>query len=296
VRILVTGGAGYIGGTLTRLARREGHEITVFDRAESLPDDVAALPAVRFVRGDVRDRELLGRAAAGAGAIVHLAAISGRPACDRDHDEARSVNIDGTRAVCAVAGDRPLIFASTSSVYGAVPCGLCTESTPAAPLSLYAATKLAAEALVRAAGGVCLRFATCYGLSPRMRLDLLVNHFVDVLLRERRLEVYEPEARRTFLHVSDAARAVLLVLASPGAFAAGVFNTGDEALNLTKHEVLDLICRHVPGAVVSYTSTQADPDRRDYAVSYARIRSAGYRTSVSLEDGIGELVRGLSAP
>jgi nucleoside-diphosphate-sugar epimerase len=294
MRILVTGGAGYLGSVFVRLARSSGHEITVLDRSGMAGG--AAGSALRCVRGDIRDRSVLRSAVADTDAIVHLAAISGHPACDRDPGEARGVNVEGTRAVCEAAGSRPVVFASTGSVYGAVPGGLCTETSPAAPVSLYGVTKHEAEGFVRQAEGVCLRFATCYGLSPRMRLDLLVNHFVDVLVREGRIEVYEADARRTFLHVSDAARAILHVLASPWRFAGGVYNAGDEAQNLTKREVLERIRAQMPGAIISYGSAGADLDCRDYAVSFALLRATGYRAVVSLDDGIRELVEGLRCP
>jgi nucleoside-diphosphate-sugar epimerase len=293
VRILVTGGAGYIGSTLLALALREGHALTVLDRVEP-PPALAMLSGVRYINADIRERDILRRAMVEADAVVHLAAVSGRPACDRDPVEAISVNVDGTRAVCEAAAGRPLVFASTGSVYGAVPDGLCTEETPARPVSLYGTTKLEAEKLAcRMPGGVCLRLATCYGLSPCMRLDLLVNHFVDVLLRDGRIRVFEPEARRTFLHVSDAARAILHVLAlPPGTFEGSTFNTGDEAQNISKRGVLEIICAQLPGAVVEYVSEGTDPDRRDYAVSYTRIRSTGFRAAVGMQDGIRRLIDG----
>jgi len=296
VRILVTGGAGYIGSALLALAHRQGHVVTALDRAEPLPA-AAMPPGTRFVRADVRQRDLLRQAMAGVDAVVHLAALSGRPACDADPREAMSVNVEGTRAVCEAAEGRLLVLASTGSVYGAVPDGLCTEQTPARPLSLYGRTKLEAEKL--AAGtrrGVCLRLATCYGLSPRMRLDLLVNHFVDTLLRRGRITVYEPEVRRSFLHVSDAARAILHVLGSPpGTFEGGTFNTGDEAQNASKRRVLEIICAELPGAVVEYRCEGTDPARRDYAVSYSLIRNTGFRATVGMGDGIRQLIDGLRA-
>ena len=223
--------------------------------------------------------------------MVHLAAVSGRPACARRPWLARRTNVRGTAALLQAAGpDRPMILASTLSCYGSVPEGLCDESTPARPLSLYARTKLEAESLVLTSpAGIVLRLATVYGLSPRMRLDLLVNDFVHTLARGRPLVVFEPEARRPFLHVSDAARAFLLALRNPARLAGGLYNAGEEGQNPSKRELADSIRRRFPGSSVSYAGGGRDRDRRDYVVSFARLRCQGFRAEVGLEQGIDEL-------
>jgi nucleoside-diphosphate-sugar epimerase len=181
-------------------------------------------------------------------------------------------------------------MASTLSCYGRVPEGRCDEDTPARPLSLYARTKLEAEALVLASpGGIALRLATVYGLSPRMRLDLLVNDFAHTLARGRPLAIFEPEARRPFLHVADAARAFLFALENAGRLAGGLYNVGEESQNLSKRELAERIGRHFPGSRVSSTGRGRDRDRRDYAVSFARFRALGFRAEVGLEQGLEEL-------
>ena len=296
MRVLVTGGAGYIGTTLVPLLLSQGHQVTVFD---TLEHGARALPDRRppsdfqLVRGDVRDPVALGRAAKGAGAIVHLAAISGYPACARDPQQASEVNVRGTANVVAAAGEvLPVVLASTLSCYGAVPEGLCDEDTPARPVSHYGKTKREAEDLVLSCPvGIVLRLATVFGLSPRLRLDLLVNSFVHSLARGETLEVYEPEARRSFVHVSDAAGAFSFALDNAPRMAGRTFNVGDESLNLDKHEVVERIRRHLPAARVSYAAEGRDEDRRDYAVSFARIRREGFRVETTLAQGIQELVR-----
>ena len=297
MKVLVTGGAGYIGSTLVPLLLSRGHSVTVLDTLEpGIAPLLACFRDRRFslIRADVRDERAVRDAAAGVDAIAHLAAVSGAPACDRDPERAIEVNDRGARIVASAAGRRPIVYASTGSCYGAVPGGRCDETTEPRPASRYGATKLAGERHVLGmAAGVVLRFATAYGVSPRMRVDLLVNHFVRVLLARGEISVYEPQARRTFIHVADAARALFFTLENAGQMAGEVYNAGSDEQNRTKGEVLGIIQARIPGSVVRVDPTGADPDRRDYAVSYGKIRAAGFQTTVSLEEGVDELVRAL---
>ena len=304
MNVLVTGGAGYLGTTLAPVLLDRGHRVAVFDSLRFGPAPL--LPLFRregftFARGDVRDRATLERFArdSHADAVVHLAAIVGYPACARWPDEARTTNVDGTANVAAVAGrDRPVLLASTSSCYGRVADEPCTEETPLHPLSLYGTSKAQAESIVLdrgggGRGGIVYRIATAYGLSPRLRLDLLINDFVYRALHEHRLAVYEGHARRSFLHVADIARAIGLALENPGAMLGRVFNVGDEDQNYTKLDVCRLIQRHVPGVQIEDCPDGRDADRRDYAVSYARIRAAGFRAEVPIDRGLAELAAAL---
>jgi len=300
VRVLVTGGAGYIGSTLVPLLLTRGLQVTVLDSLEHGADGLrcgSQTPGLRLVQGDVRDLDVLRQAAVGAEAILHLAAVSGYPACARYPEKASQVNVQGTaNAVVAADGRLPVILASTLSCYGSVPAGFCDEDTLPRPVSHYGRTKLEAEALVLASlRGIVLRLATVYGVSPRLRLDLLLNDFVHTLAQGQALEVYEPEARRAFVHVRDAANAFLFALdralyssKRPGG---RLYNVGDESQNLSKRQLVERIRRHFPGARVRYAATGRDEDRRDYAVSFARFRAEGFRTEISLEQGIEELVR-----
>lgn len=295
--VLITGGAGYVGSVVTGAFLAAGHAVTVLDNLTGGGQGLlgcAAYPRFRFVRGDVRDARAVRDALAGQDVVVHLAAVVGFGACNADPQRAESTNVDGTRTLlaCRQRGQR-LLFASTGSVYGAAPAGECHEGLEPAPLSLYGRTKLAAERLALDAGdAVAFRFATAFGISPRMRVDLLVNEFVYSAKRRGYVVIYDKDARRTFIHVRDMARVFLFGLERWDAMAGGVYNAGSERLNLTKDEIVRLLLARHPFHAF-YGPVGADEDRRDYAVSYARLRRAGFETEVSIEAGLDELLRGV---
>lgn len=299
LHVVVTGGAGYVGTTLVPLLLEQGHRVTVFDKfsfgVSQLLAEMRRWPSsLALVRGDVLDRAALAKVLAtdDVDAVIHLAAVVGFPACERDPAQASMVNEQGTRNVVELLrpGQR-LVYASTGSCYGAVD-GICTEDTPISPLSLYARSKAAGEALALGAGGVALRLATVFGVSPRIRLDLLINDLTMKAINERHLRLYEAHARRTFLHVRDAANAFILALRECSAMSGKAFNVGDERLNMTKAEAAAAISRAVPGGCgIDLSEDGRDLDRRDYAVSYERIRRFGFRANIPIEDGIQELVR-----
>lgn len=294
-RICVTGGAGYIGTTLVPLLLRAGHGVTVLDslrHGQTVLLDVVHDPAFRFVRGDVRDRWAVDEALDGADAVVHLAAIVGAPACHADPVLARSINVDGTAAVVEAAGGRPVIFASTDSCYGSKGGGSCDEGTALEPISEYGQHKLLGEIAVRQAPDfTILRFATAFGASPRMRLDLLVNDLTFTAVRTRAVVVYEAGFKRTFLHVRDIARALLVALDNRPRWRWQVVNVGDDRHNVSKAVLAGRIAAAVPGCLLNLAGAGADPDRRDATVSHALARSLGFEAEVSIDDGIAELVK-----
>lgn len=292
--ILVTGGAGYIGTTLVPILLDRSHRVRVFDSLRYGVEPI--LPFFRmkgfdFVKGDIRDADALGKAGRGADLIIHLAAIVGYPACEKAPQEAQAINVTGTANVAELAGKtKPVIFASTSSCYGAVADGLCTEDTPLNPLSLYGTSKAQGEQIcLTRCNSVVYRLATAYGVSPRQRLDLLVNDFVYRAVHDRRLVVYEGHARRSFIHVFDIAWAICLAVDSHARLAGNVYNVGDVSQNFTKLQICEQIREQLPYVTIEADPAGRDKDQRDYAVSYSRIREEGFRANVSLSEGIREL-------
>jgi nucleoside-diphosphate-sugar epimerase len=260
---------------------------------------VWAHPGFEFLRGDVRDRAAVVAAVAGVDAVVHLAAIVGDPACARDPDLARAVNLDGSLALleaAQAAGASRFVFASTCSNYGrmADPTAYVDETSELAPVSLYAETKVAVEqALLDHRSDTMittpLRFATVFGVSPRMRFDLTVNEFTAELITRGRLKVFGEQFWRPYVHVSDAARAVTLVLESAPELVRGrVFNVGATKENYQKQQLVELMRPYAPAAVVEYVHKTEDP--RDYRVSFSRIVEAlGFEVRRTVPDGIAEV-------
>lgn len=291
--VLVTGGAGYLGSCLVPLLLDRGWRVAVYDTfSYGLGPLLPVAHRVRLIRGDVRDGTALASALKGVGAVVHLAAIVGFPACSRDPDLAEDVNVGGTRTLLEkLSPSQRVVYASTGSCYGAVTDGLCTEETPVSPLSVYGRTKAESEKLVLKKGGVALRLATVFGVAPRMRVDLLANDLSRRALRDGELEVYEPHFWRTFLHVRDAARAFVLALDRYDEMRGRAFNVGDDTLNVTKAKLARLICERAGDTRLVLGASGRDQDCRDYRVSHARIRELGFRASISLEQGVDELIR-----
>ena len=297
MKILVTGGAGYIGAVLVPLLLENRFQVRVLDNL--MYGGNSLLPLVRregfeFVRGDVRDARDVREAMRGCDAVIHLAAIVGFPACRKYPDLATSVNLEGTKVVAEAAGrDRLVLFGSTGSNYGALVDEVCTEETPLHPLSLYGKTKTAAERhIMENCGTVAYRFATAFGVSPRMRLDLLVNEFVYTAIKMRYLVVYEARFMRTFIHVHDIARSFLFGIENARRMRGQIYNVGSEKMNYSKAEVCEMIRARVDH-YLHYADFGQDADKRDYVVSYKKIGDLGFTTTISLEEGIDELVRGV---
>jgi len=293
-KVLVTGGAGYLGSCMVPMLLDEGYEVTVFDKFSwgIMPlNPIAHRTNLTVMRGDVTDAAAVAAEVEKADAVIHLAAIVGYPACSQEPEVAKSVNVEGTKNVmAAVNKNQRVIYASTGSCYGAID-GTCTEETPISPLTLYGETKADGEAVVRAKGGVGLRLATVFGIAPRLRLDLLVNDLTCKAVALKHFDVYEGNFRRTFLHVSDAARAFIFALQHYNSMTGKAYNVGDESMNMTKMDVARMIEKNVDGCVVTESKSGEDKDKRDYAVSYALIRSLGYKAQISMEDGIKELLK-----
>jgi len=304
----VTGGAGYIGAPVVEALLASGRRVRVLDVLLHGQDSVAAdleRRGAELIRGDVRDGDARRSALAGATSVVHLAAIVGDPACARNPRESHAINVDAARALledASTAGVERFVFASTCSNYGRMtdPTATIDEDGELRPVSLYAEQKVEIERLLLGhdfdgLGPTCLRFATVYGVAPRMRFDLTVNEFTRDLWSDRELEVFGDQFWRPYIHVRDAARAVSATLdAHRNLVARQVFNAGSSDENYRKRDLVDQIRKHVDRGRVRYVHRDEDP--RDYKVSFDRIRSAlGFETRMTVRDGIGELVHALEA-
>jgi nucleoside-diphosphate-sugar epimerase len=309
MRVLVTGGAGYVGSVVVSTLLRDGHDVRVLD---SLMHGGAALlgvwsdPGFEFHGGDVRDGAAVGRALEGVEAVVHLAAIVGDPACARDPDLARAVNLEASLDLLAAAREAGVVrflFASTCSNYGRMrDASACVdERSELRPVSLYAETKVAVErALLETSGPgdfspTCLRLATVFGVSPRMRFDLTVNEFAMEMIVRKELVVFGEQFWRPYVHVRDVASAVALVLGAPlGRVRREVFNVGSTRQNYRKQDLVAMIRPHAPDARVTYVHKDEDP--RDYRVSFGKIESVlGFAPRYTVEDGIREIARLIDA-
>jgi len=298
MNILVTGGAGYLGSILCEHLLDAGFRVHVVDSlmyGQHGPFHLCADPRFAFLRGDVRDERLMRGLVKEADVLIPLAAIVGAPACERDPALAESVNRDAIRLVNRLRGsDQLLIFPMTTSGYGARSGETyCTEDTPLEPISVYGRTKVQAEAeILGSPNSISLRLATVFGMSPRLRLDLLVNHFVYAAVTEHYLVVFEKDFKRNFVHIRDVADCLGHCVAHAGRMAGRAYNVGLDAANLSKEEIARTVQQHVPSMYLHFASVGVDPDKRNYVVSNQRLREAGYEARRSLDEGIQELLKG----
>lgn len=293
-KILVTGGCGYLGSTMVPMLLEQGYEVTVYDIfrwgiSSLLP--VMSNENLTIVKGDVCEHDKLKPYVEAADAIIHLSAIVGFPACKKEPENAVNINQKSTEYIASILRkDQRLIYASTGSCYGAID-GICTEESTISPLTLYGETKAAGEKAARAAGGVALRLATVFGSSPRPRTDLLINNLLQLALKLKTFDVYEGHFRRTFLHVKDCAAAFIFALQHYNTMTGQAYNVGDESMNMTKMDVARCIEKYVDGCKITESNAGEDLDKRDYEVSYQKIKDLGYRVQYTVDDGIKELVK-----
>ena len=298
VRVLVTGGAGYLGSVLCERLLIEGHRVTVLDNlmyGQNSLFHLCSHSEFDFVFGDVRDEALMRSLVRDADVIIPLAAVVGAPACDRDPWLARSINLEATRTLSRMSSSQQLIiFPTTNSGYGTRSSeDHCTEETPLEPISVYGQTKVQAEAeLLQRPNAITLRLATVFGMSPRMRLDLLVNHFVYVAFTDGYIVIYEKNCRRNYIHIRDVADCFVHGIAHAEHMMGKPYNVGLESANLSKEELALLIKEHVPNFCVLFAPVGSDQDKRNYIVSNKRIREAGFEAKWSLDAGIQELLKG----
>jgi nucleoside-diphosphate-sugar epimerase len=298
LRVLVTGGAGYIGSTLVPILLKNGHDVTVIDSFEFQQTsllDCCANEKFRVIRGDVRDYALVDEELGKHDVIVPLAAIVGAPASNRQPEATKAINFEAIRhMVSKLSVDQRVLFPVTNSGYGIGESGkYCTEESPLNPLSLYGTTKVDAEKLLQDSGqAVTFRLATVFGMSPRMRIDLLVNDFVYRAVYDRFIVLFESHFKRNYIHVRDIANTFMFALDNWAQMSGETYNVGLSEANLSKAELCERIHAVVPDFHVLESEFGKDPDKRDYIVSNDKIESLGWRPKHNLDQGIRELVKG----
>ena len=298
MRILITGGAGYLGSVMCEHLLAAGHSVTVLDSliyGQQSLYQFCANPRFDFVRGDARDEALLRGCVAKADVLIPLACVVGAPACDRDPWLAKGVNLEAVQLLNRLRSREQLvIYPNTNSGYGASTGETyCTEETPLEPISLYGRTKCQAELeLLASENAITLRLATVFGMSPRLRLDLLVNHFTFAAFTEGYLVIFEKDFKRNYVHIRDVADCFLHCIENSAAMVGRPFNVGLDEANLSKEELALLVKKFVPRFYIHFGAVGSDPDKRNYIVSNQRLREAGFTANRSLEDGIQELLKG----
>ncbi len=285
-----------MGSILCETLLSAGFRVTALDKMSFEPSlfHLCSNPCFDFIHGDVRDEKLMAKAMQSADVIIPLAALVGAPLCARDPWTATSVNLEAVRLVTRLRSPRQLIvYPTTNSGYGTKSGDVhCTEDTPLEPISLYGVTKTEAEKSVLEAGNsITLRLATVFGVSPRMRLDLLVNHFVYAAVTDGYLVVFEKGFQRNFVHIRDVADCFVFAIQNHERMTGRAFNLGLDSANLSKEELAEKVKQHVPNFFVHYSEIGVDPDKRNYLVSNQRLREAGFEAKRSLDDGITELLK-----
>ena len=294
----MTGGAGYLGCEMIPALLGAGHEVRVVDNlmyGQHTLFHLCAEPGFDFVRGDARDERLMAELVPQADVILPLACIVGAPACDRDPWLATAVNLEAVQLVNRLRSPSQLvIYPTTNSGYGATTGEVfCTEDSPLEPISLYGRTKVQAEQeLLDSPNAITLRLATVFGMSLRMRLDLLVNHFTYAAVTDGTLVIFEKDFKRNYIHVKDVADCFVHCIANHQAMVGRAYNLGLDDANLSKQELAFKIREYVPRFYVHFAEVGSDPDKRNYVVSNQRLREAGFEARRGLDAGIRELLIG----
>jgi nucleoside-diphosphate-sugar epimerase len=299
MHILVTGGAGYIGTLLTERFLNEGYQVTILDNflyRQTLPPHLCRNRKFSVEKGDARDLTTLKPLLRSADVIIPLAAIVGADACNNNRTAAESTNFSAIASLIThKSKEQRVIYPNTNSGYGiGVDDVFCTEETPLKPISLYGITKVAAEKCIMDAGNaVTLRLATVFGMSHRMRLDLLVNDFVRRAIFDKSIMIFEGHFKRNFIHISDVARAFLFMVDNFEDNKDNVYNVGLSSANISKIELAEKIKKYIPEFVIKCDEFAKDPDQRNYIVSNSKIEEKGFMPLCDLDEGIVELIKGI---
>ncbi len=298
MKALVTGGAGYIGSILVPQLLKKGHKVIVIDnfmynQASLL--DCCHDEKLTVIRGDVRDEKLVSKYLKNVDVIFPLACLTGAPLCEKDPITAKTVNFDAVKMILELRNkDQIIIFPTTNSGYGIGRRAVyCTEETPLNPISLYGRLKVKLERLLLESGScITLRLATVFGISPRMRLDLLVNDFTYRAVTDRSLILFESHFKRNYIHVSDVAKTFIHCLENFDKMKDEPYNVGLSSANLSKWELCEEIKKQVPNFYFIEAEIGEDPDKRNYIVSNEKIEATGFKADYSLQQGIAELIKG----
>jgi nucleoside-diphosphate-sugar epimerase len=298
MKILVTGGAGYLGSILVPDLLAAGHEVTVLDnfmfRQGSL-NHVCHHPKFNVVKGDIRIESILLPLLKKADAVIPLAALVGAPLCNQDPVGATTTNREAILMMLKqLSREQRVLMPTTNSAYGTGDKdNFCTEESPLRPISRYAIEKVEVEKhLMQHPNAISFRLATVFGMSPRMRIDLLVNDFTYRAVNDRFVVLFESSFKRNYIHVRDVSRVFQHGLANFERMRGQIYNVGLSDANVSKRELCEVIARHVPGFVFLEAPVGKDPDQRNYIVSNAKIESTGYKPAHSLDAGVAELVKG----
>ena len=295
-KVLITGGAGYLGSVISELLLQNSYEVTILDNMmynQTSLINFSHYDNFKFINGDVRDKELLKELVLQNDVIIPLAAIVGFPACERDKELATQINYEHVKFVCDIANEtnKKVVYPNTNSGYGIGENGECTEDSPLNPISHYGKTKVEAEKEVLGIGGISLRLATVFGTSPRMRMDLLVNEFVYKALTDKSIVLFEKKFVRNFIHIRDVALVFLKMIEEYPLHSNEVYNVGLSEANLTKQQLCEAIQDQIPSFEIFYNDNYEDPDKRDYVVSNQKLESNAWSPKYTLEKGIEELIK-----
>ena len=298
IKILVTGGAGYIGSVLVPILLEKNFEVTVIDNFMHKQTSLLGSchkKNLTIINGDARDKKLVSKHLKNAGYIIPLACIVGAPACDRDPLAAKTTNFDAIKMILELRNKKQrIIFPTTNSGYGIGQKDIyCTEKTPLKPVSLYGQLKVDIEKeILKSKNSITLRLATVFGMSPRMRLDLLVNDFTYRAVTDRFVILFESHFKRNYIHIRDVVKAFIHCIENFEEMKNEPYNVGLSDANLSKWELCEQIKKQVPGFYFIEAKVGEDPDKRDYIVSNKKIESTGFKPDYSLNQGIEELIKG----
>ena len=298
MKILVTGGAGYIGSILVPELLKKEHKVIVIDNF--MYNQTSLLNCcynknLTIVRGDARSKNIIAKYLRNVDAIFPLACMTGAPLCEKDTIAAKTVNFEAIKMILELRSkEQVIIFPTTNSGYGIGQKGIyCTEKTPLNPISLYGHLKVETEKMLLDAGNcITLRLATVFGISPRMRLDLLVNDFTYRAVTDHCLVLFESHFKRNYIHVRDVAKAFIHCLDNFDKMKDEPYNVGLSNANLSKWELCEEIKKQISNFYFTEAKVGEDPDKRDYIVSNEKIETTSFKPDYSLQQGITELIKG----